>query len=528
VHTIPSSARLLALLALVALLLAGAAAPAQSHAQGLAASPTLSLGTYLGGSGADEARGVAVDRSGNIYVTGNTYSTNFIGARGEQAGGSDIFVAKLDPSGGRVIYSTVIGGRGQESGLAIAVNAAGEAVVTATTDSDTFPTTPDAAFPTPPNRTNGLLLRLSPAGALVYGSYLGFSMYQSEQRGNLALDPAGNIYVTGKGSGELSQDLVAAKYGPDGKTQFYAMLLGGARSEDAGVAIAADANGNAYIVGTTKGWGRETDFPLTGDAFQGTCGRFAGQAGANCTDDAFLMVIDAAGENYLYSTLLGGGASDAGTAVAVGAGGAVAVAGGTYSPDFPTLNAFQRPCPSGLSSVTSGCNSQEAFVARIVPGEGASFSTVLGARDRESMESVVGVGIDGTGATHVVGFTHGAEFPVRAAVQSALGAGFCDIGADERRCYDAFVASFSPAGELGFSSYLGGAGDDYSFGAAVDRAGSIYLVGSTANSFPTTPGAVQPTRALREDAFVARLAPGATGGSPTAGRYQLNLPLLMK
>jgi len=158
--------------------------------------------------GHEEAYGVALDAQGNIYLTGRTYSDNFPGTGGARATGRDIFVTKLDPTGRQVIYSTLIGGRNSDDGVAIAVTAAGEAVVAAYTTSDNFPLKSPALGTLP--ASSGALLKLTPAGAIAWSTYLDAEMYGAHR--NLGLDQAGNVYVTGARDG----DVVVTKFSPAG------------------------------------------------------------------------------------------------------------------------------------------------------------------------------------------------------------------------------------------------------------------------------------------------------------------------
>jgi uncharacterized protein (TIGR03437 family) len=155
--------------------------------------------TYLGGSGPDYARGIAVDGSGSAYVIGDTDSTNFPTHSPYQASldGRDVFVAKLAPSGNALVYSTYLGGSGQDYGYGIAVDGAGSAYLTGQTDSSLRP------FPTQPpletrlrGTSDAFVTKLSPAGdALEYSAYLGGTGFEGGS--GIAVDGAGAAYVTG-------------------------------------------------------------------------------------------------------------------------------------------------------------------------------------------------------------------------------------------------------------------------------------------------------------------------------------------
>jgi hypothetical protein len=252
--------------------------------------PVLSYSTYLGGSGIDqgELHGIAVDALGNAYVTGTTSSTNFpttIGAFQTTFGGGglDAFVTKINPTGSGLVYSTYLGGSGDDDGSGIAVDALGNAYVAGTTSSTNFPTTPGAFQTTVGGFEDAFVTKLNPTGSgLVYSTYLGGSG-QDFGRG-VALDSAGSAYVTGftrstnfpttigafqTTFGGGFGDAFVTKINPSGTGLVYSTYLGGS-GDDGGGGIAVDSmpNPNAYVTGTTS----SINFPTTPGAFQTTFG----------------------------------------------------------------------------------------------------------------------------------------------------------------------------------------------------------------------------------------------------------------
>ena len=319
--------------------------------------------TYLGGGASDSGNGIAVDSSGNAYVTGYTYSMNFPTLSAFQTsnhGPQNAFITKLSPAGG-MLYSTYLGGNGNDSAAAIAVDAAGSAYITGGTTSTNFPT----AAPIQPasgGNQDAFVSKLNPAGnGLVYSTYLGGSggMVGSMEAGTgIALDATGAAYVTGVTSstnfpvtaGALQVtnmggggDAFVAKLNPAGSALVYSTYLGGS-SVDYASGIAVDFLGDAYITGYTASY----DF-LSLRALQ------PGNAGPY---DAFLTKLNPAGSGLVFSTYLGGTASDAANAVAVDSLGNAYVAGLTQSNDFPLKNPFQ-PLNGG---------SYGGFVSKISPG----------------------------------------------------------------------------------------------------------------------------------------------------------------
>jgi len=296
--------------------------------------------TYLGGTDYDDPRGIAIDSAGNAYVTGETASFDFPTTAGsyqpQHHGDYDVFVTKLNASGSALVYSTFIGGTLVDDGERIVVDSSNQALVMGFSRSPDFPTTPGAYDTTPNGAFDITLSKLNAAGsALVFSTVLGGS--NMETGGGLALDAAGNIYVSG-GTGSLDfpttagafdttatgNDAFVTKLNPSASQVLWSTLLGGAGA----AGVAPDAAGNVWITGTTS----SAAFPITAGAMQTT---FKGVA------DGFISELSSDGAALLYSTFIGGQNSDSGFDLAVSANGSVYVAGRTMSLDFPaTAGAF--------------------------------------------------------------------------------------------------------------------------------------------------------------------------------------------
>ena len=231
--------------------------------------------TYLGGSVDDQGLAIALDGSGNAYVTGSAASSDFPTANAIQAVSvfTDAFITKLNASGSALVYSTFLGADGFDVGRAIAVDASGNAYVTGSTNSQSFPVV-NAFQPTVPANSFGdaFVAKVNAAGsALVYSTYLGGEGI--EDGAGIAVDNAGSAYVTGNTNSanfptlaplqaELSgvfngSDAFVTKFAPNGSSLIYSTYLGGAGS-DAANGIAVDSSQNVYVVGDTS----STDFPV--------------------------------------------------------------------------------------------------------------------------------------------------------------------------------------------------------------------------------------------------------------------------
>ncbi|HXI42229.1 MAG TPA: SBBP repeat-containing protein, partial [Bryobacteraceae bacterium] len=453
--------------------------------QPLIIDPVLTYSTYLGGSGNDNAAAIATDASGNVYVTGSTTSADFPLAnpfKGVKPGMQNVFVAKLNAAGSSYVYSTYIGGSGTDLGTGIAVDASGYVAITGATTSTDFPVV-NALRPTLAGVRNAFVLKLNAAGSgLVYSTYLGGS--GSDQGFGIAMDSAGNAYVTGAaGSTNFpmfnplqpasagpanGSDAFATKINPAGTAYIYSTYLGGSGS-DTGRAIAVDSAGNAYVTGDTG----SKDFPRA-NALQPT---LAGGI------DTFIAKINAAGSALVYSTYLGGSGNDTGRGIALDRTGNAYVTGATASPDFPLANALQSALAGG----------SDAFAAKVNAGGSAlAYSTYLGGNGDDFG---LGIAVDGAGNAYLTGVTSSVNFPIVNAVQATRGGG-----------RDAFVMELGMDGSNMFwSTYLGGTSDDAGAAIAADIAGNVYLAGATSsNDFPTAL-AVQPASGGGQDAFIARI-----------------------
>ena len=272
-----------------------------------AAGTALVYSTYLGGSGGfDQGFGIAVDHDGNAYVTGatDTPGSGFPGTAGSSiqstfGGRADAFVTKLNATGTALVYSTYLGGSGNDLGQGIAVDQGGNTYVTGETLSPGFPGTAGSLIQNTFDGQDAFVTKLNAAGtALVYSTYLGGSVGGSAGHG-IAVDQAGNAYVTGftggtgfpgtAGSPIQSTfggglDAFVTKLNAAGTALVYSTYLGGSGGFDQGFGIAVDHDGNAYVTGAT-------DTP--GSGFPGTAGSLIQSTFGGGNDDGFVAKISA-------------------------------------------------------------------------------------------------------------------------------------------------------------------------------------------------------------------------------------------
>ncbi|MDQ6777711.1 MAG: SBBP repeat-containing protein [Actinomycetota bacterium] len=542
------------------------------RSKALVIDPVLSYATPLGGTGTDAATAIATDSAGNAYVTGSTSSTDFPTQNPLQpapGGASDVFVTKLGAAGSALVYSTYLGGSNVESGNAIAVDSSGNAYVTGSTNSTNFPTQ-NPLYPALKGSTNAFVTEINAAGsALVYSTYLGGG--GSDTGRGIAVDSSGDAYVTGDttSSGATpfptttgafqttsggTEDAWVTELGAGGSSRLYSTYLGGA-GIDSGRGIAV-ASGKVYVAGFTA----SSPFPTTTGAFQTTSGSGI---------DAFVTELNPAGSgasDLVYSTYLGGSGTDYGTGIAISSGN-LFVTGGTSSSNFPTKGAIQAtlagefdgyvtkltPAGGGASDlvystylggpsfdqgnaiatdsagdayvggetqsdtfpttdpVESRGSNSDGFLAKLNPaGNALTYSTIIGGGEADR---VFGVAVDSSGSALVAGnlfFTN--DFPTVNPVQVLI----------DSKSQDAFVAkvaSGNATGPLVTKLYprSGPAGTSVAIsGHGFSGATSVNFGGTPATSFTvnsdTSIAAVSPAQTASNAPVTVT---GASGTSPS-------------
>ena len=453
---------------------------------------------FLGGSGADTAEGITIDEDGNAYLVGTTRSTEaefpvVAGSRTHLAGSTDVFVAKLDPSGTKLLFAGYLGGSGLDEGADIAIDSQRNIYVTGLTWSEDFPVVvgPDLSHN---GRMDAFVAKIAPDGSeVLYSGFLGG--VQQEEGMGIAVDRDGNAYLAGRtqspaatfpaiGGPDLTYnggnaDGFVAKVNADGSALVYAGYIGGALFDIAS-AIAVDRDGHAYLTGYTGS--NQESFPVSGGPMQTWSG----------SDDAFLAKVTPDGTGLVYSGFLGGLGAERGADIALDDSGNIYLAGFTTSRASSSL-----PITVGPSVELSG--QRDALVAKIGPdGSEILYAGYIGG---EADDRATSIAIDGLGNAYVGGTTlsEHTSFPVLAGPDLTYRGGS-----------EGFVAKVAASGAgLHYAGYIGGFGNESVNDVAVDRDGLAYVAGSSTTPNPKFP-IVGPdlTPNGLGDAFVAKI--GAT------------------
>ncbi len=381
--------------------------------------------TYLGGSGADIGEAITVDADGSVYVTGMTESPNFPTTAGalqpsrpaQNCGNppcADAFVAKLNPSGSALVFSTYLGGDGEEnaglldtgtrsSAAGIAVDAQHNVYVTGTTQSANFPVH-NAAYGDRDGAFDDIFVaKLNPEGsALLYGTYLGGD--GAEYAGDVAVDDSGNAFVTGgtlannfpitnalqTAPGSVGDAVVAqidTTKAASASLRFSTYLGGG--DADYGLGIALDSQHNIVVAGHTQ----SLDFPVK-NAYQAT----NGGAGGTFKRDVFVTQLSPTGGAVLYSTYLGGSSDDVGYDLAIDGQDNVYVTGTTSSDNFPVRSAWQP----------ERADFRDTFAAKLAPSSGGDASLVYSSFYGSVLNDYsYGIAVDGSGDAYMTGIADG-------------------------------------------------------------------------------------------------------------------------
>ncbi len=549
------------------------------RSRALVIDPVLTYSTYLGGSGTELSPSIAVDSAFNAYVVGTTTSADFpivassttvsgyqnclndsaqptpaLGSCPSGGAASDVFIAKLDPTGSVVLFSTYLGGSGIDSAAGVAIDSGFNVIVAGTTTSGDFPVA--NAFQAAQGPSTGQHVFVSEVDAagqkLLYSTYLRGSA--TETASGVAVDLKNKIFVTGtttstdfpvtadafQSTSRAMNQFFVSKIDPATSATAslaYSTYFGGgnpANGVTLGGGIAVDRSGGVYITGTTNflhtGGNPSLDFPIL-NASQGCLDGPTNPSpcvipsGVPPTD-AFVAKLNPSapiGSHLVYSTYLGGSGDDVGTGISVDSGGVAYVTGTTDSADIPIptgtipfqqcLGTPTNPVSPATCPVVPG---NDAFLAKLsaftvasatVPNETVLYFSYLGGSGEDKGLAVAADSVQGA---HITGSTAG-SFHTLNPMQPGFGGGATDAFLAH---IDTSAATQTAASHN--STYLGGGDVDRGTGIALDSNGAVYVVGETSSgNFPTA-NAFQNALAGASDAFVSKIGPAVNQITMTA------------
>ncbi|HWR67169.1 MAG TPA: hypothetical protein VN364_13710 [Bellilinea sp.] len=441
----------------------------------LLAAEDLIFSTYVGGAATDAVNGVDVNSLQEVFVAGNTISTDFPttpGAFDPNANNADGFVIRFNKYGTGINYATYIGGSNTDEVNGIALDG-NTAFIVGSTYSDDFP----LAGPRYSDSFDAFVAALNATGTdLIYAKLHGG---EADDNG-FGIDVESNLaYITGTtwskyipgASAPAKMRGFAAKFDSSGN-RLYGEVFGG-RSEDAAYAIKV-SGGSAYITGESDSF----DLGPGGSFIIGF-------------DDTYVIKFSPTGEK-IFVLMLGGDSYDRGNWITVDSSGRAIIAGTTDPLDFPASEGMSQGGYDGFLAVLNNT------------GTAWDYVTLLGG---EGTDSIASVGLDSNDGIQVFGSTDSVFFPTTAdAYQLEAGGG-----------QDAFIARFdltgSDPGHVNYSSYLGGSGTDLAKSMAIDPWGYTYLGGITESAdFPVSFGAFDTSISGNKDGFVAKMAIGPIPG----------------
>jgi len=471
--------------------------------------------TFIGGSGIDEARSIALDTDGNVYIIGYTRSVDYpatAGAYSENCNGeqSDIFISKLDSSLSVLLASTYIGGTGNDYGHVIAFDGNGNIYLTGFSQSSDYPTTSgayDISYDIVDEFSgyNGFISKFDNSlSTLLASTFIGVieSVSLDYFKYPITFDDSGNVYVAGNtnlsdhpttdGAYDRSfnggVDIFISKFDNNLSSLLAGTYFGGA-SYDWCYSMVLDLDTNVYI----SGWAMSTDYPLTPGAYDESF---------NGGMDIFVTKLDSSLSSLQGSTLIGGSDSEKCWSIALDAQCSVYITGGTQSSDYPTT-------PGGYDGLYNG-GFKDGFVSKLDSSLSIlQASTFIGGTDFDVGETIT---LDESGNVYMIGSSSSSDFP------TTPGAYNESINTGVELADDCVVSKFdSSLSSLLASTFIGGSAEEHGDTITLDGIGNVYIAGySDSSDFPTTNNAYDESyNGGYYDAFISKLDNNLSTAAPS-------------
>ncbi|MBI5196423.1 MAG: SBBP repeat-containing protein [Nitrospirae bacterium] len=430
--------------------------------------------TFIGGSGNETIRTIAVDSAGSVYVAGNTSSSNYALTSSTYDAGfngyTDVIVSKFDSNLSNLLSSTFIGGWSYDNAESITIDSSGNVYISGQTYSYNYPVTAGAYDTTFNSSYDAFVSKLSPdLSTLLASTFIGG--WSDDYAKTIKIDPSGNLFVAGytfsnnfpvtSGAYDAtfngSYDVFISRLSADLSTLLASTFIGGTYADFLESFVLDNISGSVLAAGHTN----SGNYPVTAGAYDTTF---------NGSSDAFVSRLNSNLTSLLASTFVGGISFDYAKALAIDSADSVFIAGNTNSNNFPVT-------PSAYSSELNG--NMDVFVSRLDSSlSNLMASTYLGGWSNDYATTLV---IDQSDNIYIAGNTFSNNFPVTAGAYDSTFNGSSD----------AFISRLdSSLSNLTASTFIGGASDDYTNSIAIAPSGNLFAAGYTySGSFPVTAGA---------------------------------------
>ena len=446
--------------------------------------------TFMGDGGNDWGNAISVDESGNVFITGYTWSDNFPSTEGSYEGTfngiKDAYVSKLTSDLSTLLVSTFIGGSSWDSGLSIAIESSGDVIISGATGSSNFPIAGASYDNTYNGGSNDVFVcKLdNDLSSILASTFIGGG--DDDYGYDLTLDNTGNVFVTGRtestnypaiGGFDNTfnggfEDVFVSKLNNGLSSLLASTFIGGSTDEGADAIIADDA-GNIFISGFTY----SDDFPTAGMSYDST---------HNGSGDIFIAKFNNNLSSLSSATFIGGSNFEESHAIAIDSEQNIFIAGYTGSLEYPST--------PGVYDDTFNEN-HDAIITKL----DNNLSTILASTfiGGASDDDCYGLVIEGAENVFITGISFSTDYPTTANAFSETHSGDRDI----------FLSRFSfDLTELLESTYIGGADNDWALDLAIDDAGSVFIGGGTySGDFPIEGSPYDDSFNGKEDVVIVKI-----------------------